>query len=131
MVTKPLVAMVAYVEKDLGKVPDKHIIERETDLSIRVKASRDAFNTYTKDRNQGIRERDILKLLLPVGIAAREIDSTWLATTNSFGSARGGTAHRSNQVDHPPDPMNELSIVTQILNGLSDIDERLLALRST
>ena len=129
--TMPLVAMVAYVERHLGQVPTGFNIERETDLTVRVKKSRDSFNTYTKTRNHGIRERDILRLLLPVGIAVKDIDPTWLATTNSFGSDRGVTAHRSKQVYSPPDPKNEYDIVTQIIEGLSDIDERLLELRST
>ena len=130
IVTIPLVAMVAYVEKDLGKVPSSHEIGRDTDLGARIRASRDAFNSYAKARNHGIRERDILRLLLPVGVAENDIDSTWLATTNSFGRNRGNTAHNSNQVDHPPDPRNEFEIVKQILEGLSDIDKRLFELRS-
>ena len=129
--TMPLVAMVAYVEKHLGKVPERRTIEKETDLTIRVKDSRDAFNGYAITRNHGIKERDILRLLLPVGIAAKDIDPTWLATTSSFGSDRGVTAHRSKQVYSAPDPKSEYDIVIQIIDGLSDIDKQLLGLCST
>ena len=129
--TVPLVAMVAYVEKNLGMVPDRHTSERETDLGVRVKDSLTAFNGYTRARNHGIREKHILRLLLPVGITLKDIDPTWLATTDSFGSNRGDAAHRSKQVYSPPDPKSEYDIVTQIIEGLSDIDEKLLELRST
>ena len=127
IITRPLVAMVAYAEENLGPVPER---KTGNDFDIRMRRSLNGFNSYAKSRNHGIRERDVLKLLLPVGIDEQDIDSTWLATTSSFGSTRGDTAHRSNQVDQPPDPRNELSIVTQILEGLADIDERLLKLRS-
>ena len=130
IVTVPLVAMVAYVDKNLGTVPERHNLGRETDLVTRVRGCLDIFNRYARAKNHGIRERDILKLLFPVGITAQDIDPTWLATTSSFGHARGNTAHRSNQVDHPPDPKSEWDTVTQILEGLSDIDKALLELSS-
>ncbi len=130
IITLPLVAMVAYAEQNLGIVPDRKT-KIEKDLVDRLERSLSKFNGYAKAGNHGIKEKDVLKLLLPVGMSERDIDSTWLATTSSFGRARGETAHRSNQVDRPPDPRTEFDIVIQILEGLADIDERLLKLRST
>ena len=118
--------MVAYVDKNLGTVPERYSPRGQRDLVARVKDCLDKFNSYAKAENNGIRERDILRLLLPVGITTQDIDPTWLATTSSFGRARGDTAHRSNQVDRPPDPKSELDTVTQIVEGLLDIDNMLL-----
>ena len=129
-VTKPLLTMVAYVDTHLGGVPNPKQPGVLRDLDSRVEESRKRFNNYARARNNGIKEENILRLLLPVGISESNIDQTWLSTTDSFGQNRGETAHRSNQVSNPPDPKNEFDIVTQILEGLSAIDEKLLELRS-
>ncbi len=50
-------------------------------------------------QNNGIKEKDILKLLLPIGIPLANIDSVWLASINSFGALRGEIMHNSiNQI---------------------------------
>jgi hypothetical protein len=46
-------------------------------------------------KNHGIKERNLLKFLLPVGVEADSLDQTWLATMNSFGERRGESAHKS------------------------------------
>ena len=131
VISPSLIAMVAYVEVNLGDVPTTRNVRGERDLVDRVRRCKDSFNTYVRTKNHGITEKDILKLLLSVGISEHDIDSTWLATTNSFGGSRGKTAHRSNRVDQPPDPLNEMNIVKQILDGLSFIDMKLLEMCST
>ena len=128
VITEPLVAMVAYMENTLGAVPTTKSTSQR-DLNLRIEQSKNYFNTHVKSRNHGLRERNILRLLLPVGLSEFDIDSFWLATTDSFGQSRGLTAHRSNQVDNRPDPRNEFEIVRQVLEGLSDIDARLLSCR--
>ena len=130
LVTKLLLAMVAHTDANLGGVPQLNSTGELHDLESRIEKSRNQFNTYAKSRNHGIREEHILRLLLPVGISESDIDQTWLSTTNSFGRSRGEIAHASKHVYNPPDPKNESEIVNQILDGLSDIDVRLLELRS-
>ena len=129
IITVPLMAMLAYSGKGVGVTPPN--MQKKNDLVARVQQSRDTFNRYTKARNHGIRESDVLKLLRPVGISEQDLDATWLSTTNSFARSRGETAHRSNRVTRPPDPRNEFDIVNQILDGLSEIDKRLLELSPT
>jgi hypothetical protein len=67
----------------------------------------------------------LLRLLLPVGVQEHELDRTWLATIDSFGSVRGDTAHQAMRTQQPPDPANELAIVRQIVTGLRQLDELL------
>ena len=86
---------------------------------------------YANDENHGIRERNILRLLLPIGINEYDIDTTWLSTTDSFSQDRGESAHRSNRVANPLDPKTEHDRVGQILEGLMAIDHRLLKFRIT
>jgi hypothetical protein len=80
------------------------------------------------DQNHGIREKDLLGLLLPVGIQSTHIDTIWLSTIDTFGRQRGTVAHRSRAVygaTHLPDPSTELSTVKNILIGLREIDNYL------
>jgi len=79
--------------------------------------------------NNGIRESNILQLLLPIGLLCSEINSTWLSTTDSFGAKRGETAHTSFQAQVQPDPVTEQATVKQILGGLLVLDERIKKLR--
>ena len=129
-ITKPLVAMVAYSNARLTAVPKSKSLRNAPTLACRIEKSRNELTRHGKSRNHGIREKNILGLLLPVGIGVSEIDPTWLSTTDSFGQVRGETAHLSNRVYHPPDPKNEFDIVSQVVEGLSKIDERLVELQS-
>ncbi|MGA9392099.1 MAG: hypothetical protein WBV69_16845 [Candidatus Sulfotelmatobacter sp.] len=79
--------------------------------------------------NHGIRESNLLALLLPIGLLPREIDPTWLGTTDSFGAKRGQTAHTSFRVQQQPDPRTESTTVSQILSGLAVLDEKIAKLR--
>jgi len=80
------------------------------------------------NENHGIREKNLLGMLLPIGIESDDIDATWLATIDGFGQDRGSAAHKSSAVSRtqqPPDPKNEFDRVTYLLQGLKDIDEML------
>ncbi|HPA24880.1 MAG TPA: HEPN domain-containing protein [Bacilli bacterium] len=66
----------------------------QEDDSTRIK---NAINTYKVriNQNNGIKEDDILKILMPIGFPLKDIDSTWITTLNSFGSFRGELSHKS------------------------------------
>jgi predicted nucleotidyltransferase len=89
----------------------------------------DKANNVWKDnlrRNNGLRERDVLSLLLPIGVQHSILDQTLLNDLNSFGSARGEVAHTSTVgVTTFFDPKTEYSRVLQILEALSGLDEAL------
>ncbi|MTJ21664.1 hypothetical protein FJR06_10175 [Dolichospermum sp. UHCC 0352] len=80
------------------------------------------------DNNHGLKEKNILALLLPIGIDSNDLDpnNTWLATMNTFGEKRGLVAHTSAtsyMTTQTPDPANELNTVNQITDELLRIDE--------
>ena len=86
-----------------------------------------AVNSFRRsiDLNHGIKEENILKLLLPVGIKDVEIDELWLANINSFAEMRGLAAHSSSsssRAKQQVDPRTELERVESIIEGLSAID---------
>ena len=129
LVTEPLVAMLTYVDGDLGLPPKIRPSGSNRDLDKRLETAKNRLNAYAKGNNNGIREENILRLLLSVGISEVDIDQTWLATTNSFGQRRGEIAHSSKQIYSPPNPEDELNTVNQIVNGLLDIDDKLRRFR--
>src|SRR5581483_10138638 len=65
-----------------------------------------AFNAAITGNN-GIREKDVLRLLLSVGFSSGDIDTTWLVTVDGFGAKRGQTAHTSFRVQQLLDPQTE------------------------
>lgn len=78
------------------------------------------------DQNHGVKEANILALLLPIGIDIDDLDCNWLAKMNTFGENRGDVAHKSAtsyRTIQPPDPVSELDTVRQITQELLKVDE--------
>lgn len=97
-------------------------VRQHTDDS--VKSATQAYNKMLSDNN-GIREENVLRILLPLGIESVDIDSVWLRTIHDFGKQRGETAHTSIRTQQPPDPESELRVVSDIVVGLRKIDKKL------
>jgi hypothetical protein len=126
-----LIALVAYYEGDLGGPPatlapqSKKVLVH---LAERIDRARNHHVNQVVQRNHGIRERNLLALLLPVGVRDGDLDKTWLATIDSFGAQRGDTAHQSGRTQQQPDPQQELQTVQAIASGLAKLDATLSAL---
>ena len=87
-----------------------------------------AINNFKRvvDQNHGLKEANILALLLPIGIDSDDLDNVWLANMNTFGEQRGMVAHSSAtsyKTNQPPDPQTELSRVELIIQGILKLDE--------
>jgi hypothetical protein len=80
-------------------------------------------------KNQGIRESNLLSLLQPVGIELTDLDGTWVSTVDSFGVARGEVAHSAVGAQRPIDPRTELTTVKQLRDGFGDLDELINSLK--
>lgn len=128
-----LTALVAYHDQDFQPTPKsilKHTKKTPQFVSERIHIAASRYKKRIRDTNHGIRERNVLSILLPIGVDTGDIDPTWLATTDSFGATRGEVAHLAIiHTKQPPDPANELSIVAQIKNGLADLDKVLTHLQ--
>jgi len=83
----------------------------------------------TIEGNHGVKRQNIEKLFYPVGIVERQLGATWLAEMDSFGSNRGGWAHRSIKVLTVPDPASEAAAVENLLVGLLDLDRKMGKIR--
>lgn len=99
-----------------------------SNYQFRVQKLLDRYRESIKN-NHGIKARNILKMLLPLGIRERELSPTWLATMNSFGQERGEVAHSAMAVQTPPDPVTEKTRVHQILKDLTVVDRKLTSAR--
>lgn len=89
------------------------------------------LTTYIQSlrKNHGIKEQNILSILLPVGLDIGEIDTTWLNTISSFGQNRGEIAHTSATVQQPLDPATIKSTIHQIMGEIADIDLKIKKLK--
>jgi hypothetical protein len=93
-------------------------------IDVRTEKAKNALTTYAKTRNHGVREMNLLKLLLPLGVEAHELDLTWLASIDSWGSGRGDYAHQSStKLQTLSDPQDELRTARALLQGFKHIDQ--------
>lgn len=92
------------------------------DLKQPVQKAQAVWRAAHRD-NHGVKEANVLALLLPLGIAHGELDTTLLADLTSFGADRGAVAHRSSvQVGQYSDPQAEKQRADQLVANLLGID---------
>lgn len=100
------------------------IEKNENSIECRVNKSLTTYINSLK-KNNGIKDNNILNILLPIGYEFQNIDTTWLNTISSFGSSRGEVAHKASKVQQPLDPATLKSTVTYVLSEMKTIDENL------
>ncbi|QYX79775.1 hypothetical protein [Streptomyces akebiae] len=91
-------------------------------LEARIEAARTDFHRYVWKQNHGIKEKNLLRLLLSVGLQEAEINSAWLDVTEAWATARGDAAHKGAKVQVRTDPQMELKAVTDVLDGFRGLD---------
>ncbi|WP_413173859.1 HEPN domain-containing protein [Anabaena azotica] len=132
--SRTLICLLGFSSLTMDKPPDtlnktSRISQDEHDKRLKISKKIDsAINNFrwVKDNNHGVKEANILALLLPIGIDSNDLDPAWLATMNTFGKERGIVAHTSAtsyMTVQPPDPANELNTVKQITQELLRIDQ--------
>ena len=123
-----MLALLAYHGHSLPAVPENLAGgTSDSPLRIRVEDCKTRFSRVV-DSNNGVTERDVLKLLLPAGVLESDINQLWLSTIASFGKARGDAAHQRYarlQVQQPLDPGDEAATVDLIVEELDRVDELL------
>lgn len=91
-----------------------------------------AVNFYISelDQNHGIKEENLLSILMPIGLAHRGVSTTLLATLDSFGGLRGRLAHLSIKAHQQIDPRTSSdNILLNIMPDLAQLDKSLSQLR--
>jgi hypothetical protein len=124
-----LIALMTFNDRTGKGVPTELQRKGGGDLRTRLLEVRNDYVRWVKTENHGIREKNVLRILLPAGIREHDIDPGWLSTIDTFGSNRGATAHKAGRPQTPPDPAQELETVKAIVKGLIPLDEYLSALQ--
>lgn len=115
-----LVALMAYCTKSFASIPehtrDQHIND---DLVKRINCAYTEHFAYIKTHNHGIKEKNILALLLPIGVQIEDIDNNLLIALNNFGSDRGEIAHstRAKLCSTPDDAEATVNNILQLLDA--------------
>lgn len=83
------------------------------------------FNYRVSQLNHGIKEENLVAILLPLGIDPDIIDEVLLADLNDLGAKRGESAHGGSfgQVSKGVNPRDEYAHVMRALDGLKAIDK--------
>lgn len=98
-------------------------------FETRLDAAVAQFQRKARVLNHGVRERNVLSLLLPIGVAPADLDMQWLTTLDSWASERGEIAHQSSgKVRLQLDPAREYQTVKQLRVGFRNIDTAVSAL---
>jgi hypothetical protein len=85
------------------------------------------FHHHVRNENHGIKEKNLLALLLPIGVAHGKIDPAFLADMESFGALRGLAAHSSGKTTarQAVDPEAEQKRVLALMPGIAAIDSEI------
>lgn len=79
--------------------------------------------------NNGVKEADLLRILLPLGLTVADFDTVWLADIDTWGTERGDVAHKTLlSIKNRVDPKRSYSKAREIVNGFRELDLRIQAL---
>jgi len=130
--TWPLLCMLSYVHGEKKGPPENFDPNQFKDREfMAVTNSAMALHRGRVKVNHGVREKNLCDLLFPVGFSHTDIDSTLVASLDSFGQRRGDFAHKSmhtiggNQID----PFVEAANIATIVTGLETVDSHFQTLR--
>ena len=131
--SKTLLGLLAFSGQEIESPPNAIDLSQPTQppawqdkikLSDRIDVAMNIFS-YAVKNNHGIKEDNIHRLLLPIGIELDELDTTLIADLNSFAKERGEVAHLSAskyRTKQQINPKEELTRVKSIIARLIDID---------
>lgn len=134
--------LVSFTEHSFGLPPDTIIAPQDNlkktwnervDIKTRLSKCATSHIRHARIENHGIREKNLLRLLLPIGVDFSLLDPILIAELDSFGERRGVVAHTSakNHVRSKPDPKDELEKVNVIVNLLLDVDQKLSRVKAS
>lgn len=128
-----LVALLSYHQGSLGAVLEsltRPPRRPPPTLDARVDAVHASYRDSVKN-NHGIKEKNLLRLLLPIGVRETQLPVGWLQDMNTLGAERGVAAHQTgHRVRQPPDAARTRSLVQAAVSGLGSLDTMLVALRA-
>jgi len=112
-----LTALFAFTSNKNPDIPETYDDKQHIFLEDRITNSVSTFMGYL-NQNHGIKQKNLLKILLPLGISITDIDPTWLMDMDTFGDDRGDVAHKSIKVQNSIDPYSEKKRVERFLSEI-------------
>jgi len=100
-------------------------VSTRNDLGHRINYVLSKFENNIR-KNNGIKEQDVIPLLISIGIDYNQISQTLLNNLSSYGRYRGAAAHQSTKIQQLINPNDEISILNQIITQLEDIDKLII-----
>lgn len=127
---RPRTALMALLRYAAGGDVPHSYVGGPWGLRASLNDSRQVLHAWTR-QNNGIKQKDVLRLLLPTGLKESDMGPLWLAAMDALGELRGRVAHRGLPPGAvtPVDPKDALDQVEAVLGTLSRIDSKLVALR--
>lgn len=129
-----ILALIAFSGRMMEKPPNSILPDQPSqydhwDEKIRLDkkarlAVRDFY--YVVKNNHGIKETNLIHLLLPIGVNLDELDIVLIADLNSYGESRGEFAHDTLQAYSTTmqiDPKEELDKARRIIKNIASIDK--------
>lgn len=135
VVTLPLLAMLAFCEAPTFAPPaslggDSSAQKKYEEIAVPIGVAYGAARRAV-EANNGIKEADILRLFLPLGVPPAAFDRDLLDALNEYGTDRGSYAHAAaSRVEKLLDPKEEFAKVTALLERLASFDHTLAALEA-
>lgn len=116
-----LKAVLAYAGNEISYETTRKI--DSNNISFRMNKAVNHFVALIQ-KNHGIKENNIISILIPLGIEITDIDPVWLSTMDAFGNARGSIAHNSISILNLIDRNTEVNrINNQILPEIQRLDQ--------
>lgn len=127
--TSVLIGLVGrYAKNDESnkiKINENDNRNRSIGISWLIDHSITAFHSEINE-NHGIRESNLNKMLIPIGIRLDSFDQAWIINMENFGKGRGEIAHKSRRkytTKTQIDPRDEFRKVNRLLHdGLKKLD---------
>lgn len=133
-----LLASASMMDRDRdGGYPPRTIRFSSLGAKERQKAINGFLNGHGSRvlQNNGVSEKDVLKLLVPMGFELTFFDPDWLGDMSALTAARGAAAHggwtNSGVSQQQPTPKGERGLVARALFGLRAVVREVERLEST
>lgn len=118
-ITLPFACLLAFSGQKLEEPPASLSSQKLKSLEDKFSDIFLNFKDNITNKNHGIREKNIIQLLLPIGIRSNQIDETWLQEIDNFSRRRGNFAHQSatKKMQQVQSPEIEYNFVFRLIYG--------------
>lgn len=114
-VTLPIVGLLGNYEK----------IETNDNIDTKINKVANDYLVKVLKGNHGIKEENLKKIYVNLGIDTSEFDLMWIMALSSYGSSRGTIAHTSAMAQNPINIQEAIADTNYILNGIELFEQEI------